>query len=222
MRLLSNILKVLKPAPPKPAPPKVAGLFAPPYGPAAGWWRDDHVEQLRKYTSWVYAAVNAIAQEAARQRPYLYRDTGPAEHDQEPLPTAHPLARLSAGGEGNPLDPDHLEPAGQAPSAGDRDSVISTAGAAPGRCTDSSEPALLGVAAGDGPASGPASAAKPDGLAAGAVDAAGGAWPSASKTITSARRSMAKLASSSARVFSSRGMWRKLQRCNFSSSSWAS
>ena len=28
----------------------------------AGWWRDDTVEQLRNYQSWVYAAVNAIAQ----------------------------------------------------------------------------------------------------------------------------------------------------------------
>jgi phage portal protein BeeE len=78
-----------------PAAPKVAGLFA---GPStarpAGWWRDDHVEQLRNYTSWVYAAVNAIAQEVARQRPDLYRTTGPADHDREPLPPAHPLGRL--------------------------------------------------------------------------------------------------------------------------------
>src|SRR6188508_1309485 len=80
---------------PRPADGRVgAGVF--PAARPAGWWRDDHVEQLRHYTSWVYAAVNAIAQEAARQRPYLYRDTGPAEHDQEPLPTTHPLARLLA------------------------------------------------------------------------------------------------------------------------------
>jgi len=79
------------------AAPRMAGLFAgPPTAPAAGWWRDDHVEQLRHYTSWVYAAVNAIAQEVARQRPYLCRTTGPAEHDQEPLPPSHPLARLLA------------------------------------------------------------------------------------------------------------------------------
>ena len=31
----------------------------------AGWWRDDQVEQLRNYQSWVYAAVNAIAQDVA-------------------------------------------------------------------------------------------------------------------------------------------------------------
>ena len=61
------------------AAPRMAGLFAgPPTAPAAGWWRDDHVEQLRHYTSWVYAAVNAIAQEVARQRAYLCRTTGPA------------------------------------------------------------------------------------------------------------------------------------------------
>ena len=38
----------------------------------AGWWRDDQVEQLRNYQSWVYAAVNAIAQEVARQRPFVF------------------------------------------------------------------------------------------------------------------------------------------------------
>ena len=94
MRVLSSILKALRPAPPKPAPPKVAGLFAPAYGPAAGWWQSDPAEQLRNYRSWVYAAVNAIAQEAAKHRPLLYTNTGPAEHDQTPLPHTHPLARL--------------------------------------------------------------------------------------------------------------------------------
>src|SRR5438874_3827104 len=79
------------------AAPRMAGLFAaPPAAPAAGWWRDDHVEQLRHYTSWVYTAVNAIAQEVARQRPALDRVTGPADHDRAPLPPAHPLARLVA------------------------------------------------------------------------------------------------------------------------------
>src|SRR5947209_3841769 len=62
MSFLTRVLKALRPA--KAAAPKVAGLFA---GPStarpAGWWRDDHVEQLRNYTSWVYAAVNAVAQE---------------------------------------------------------------------------------------------------------------------------------------------------------------
>jgi len=42
------------------------GVLGPAMRPA-GWWRDDHVEQLRNYQSWVYAAVNAIAQEIARQ-----------------------------------------------------------------------------------------------------------------------------------------------------------
>ncbi len=71
----------------------VASLFAAPIRPA-GWWRDDQVEQLRNYQSWVYAAVNAIAQEVAQQRPFLYRNTGQAEHEQLPLPAAHPLVRL--------------------------------------------------------------------------------------------------------------------------------
>ncbi len=61
---------------------------------AAGWWRDDPIEQLRNYQSWVYAAVNAIAQEVARQRPYFYVNTGQAEHEQTPLPHTHPLVRL--------------------------------------------------------------------------------------------------------------------------------
>ena len=45
----------------------------------AGWWRDDTVEQLRNYQSWVYAAVNAIAQEVARQRPFHFVNTGQAD-----------------------------------------------------------------------------------------------------------------------------------------------
>src|SRR5215216_3829758 len=95
MSLLTRVLKALKPA--QAAAPRVAGLFAgPPAARPAGWWRDDHVEQLRHYSSWVYAAVNAIAQEVARQRPTFYRDTGPADHDQEPLAANHPLARLLA------------------------------------------------------------------------------------------------------------------------------
>ena len=81
MSLLTRFLKALRPATPKPPPPRVAGVFAPPY-PAAGWWHDDPAEQLRNYRSWVYAAVNAIAQEAARHRPFLYLNTGQAEHEQ--------------------------------------------------------------------------------------------------------------------------------------------
>src|SRR6266436_3480875 len=63
-------------------------------GRPAGWWRDDQVEQLRNYQSWVYAAVNAIAQDIARQKPFLFRNTGQADHEQIPLPHTHPLVRL--------------------------------------------------------------------------------------------------------------------------------
>ena len=69
------------------------GFFAPPY-PTGGWWKNDATEQLRNYSSWVYAAVNAIAQETARQKPYLFINTGQAEHEQTPLPHTHPLCRL--------------------------------------------------------------------------------------------------------------------------------
>ncbi len=91
---LAGLWKGLRPAAPKPAPPRAAALFAPPFGHPAGWWRDDPAEQLRNYQSWVYAAVNAVAQEAARQRPYLYVNTGQADHEQVPLPHTHPLCRL--------------------------------------------------------------------------------------------------------------------------------
>lgn len=60
----------------------------------AGWWRDDSYEQLRNYQSWVYAAVNAIAQEVARQKPFLFINTGQAEHEQVPLAQNHPLVQL--------------------------------------------------------------------------------------------------------------------------------
>jgi HK97 family phage portal protein len=93
MRLLSRLTALFKHHRP-PADGRAARLFAPPFAPAAGWWRDDPAEQLRNYTSWVYAAVNAIAQEVARQRPFLYRNTGQADHDQSPLPHTHPLCRL--------------------------------------------------------------------------------------------------------------------------------
>ena len=93
MSLLSHILKALRPGPPKPAPPRITKVFAPPV-PAPGWWGSDPAEQLRNYRSWVYAAVNAIAQEAARQRPFLYTNTGQADHEQRPLPHTHPLCRL--------------------------------------------------------------------------------------------------------------------------------
>jgi HK97 family phage portal protein len=80
----------------QPAPAaRVAQLFATPAQlNQPGWWRDDHVEQLRNYQSWVYAAVNAIAQEVAMQQPYLYVNAGQAEHEQTPLPHGHPLVRL--------------------------------------------------------------------------------------------------------------------------------
>jgi HK97 family phage portal protein len=78
-----------------PAAARVAELFAA-SGPLlqAGWWRDDQTEQLRNYQSWVYAAINAIAQEVAMQRPFLFVNTGQAEHEQTPLPHHHPLVRL--------------------------------------------------------------------------------------------------------------------------------
>ena len=79
----------------KSADPRAAALFAPAY-PGGGWWRDDPGEQLRHYSSWVYAAVNAIAQEVARQKPFLFVETGQADHEQIPLPHTHPLCRLLA------------------------------------------------------------------------------------------------------------------------------
>src|SRR5947208_7581137 len=96
MSLWSRVLSVLKADRAAPAA-RLTGLFAgPPAARPAGWWRDDHVEQLRNYSSWVYAAVNAIAQEVARQTPETVRVTGPADHDREPLAPNHPLARLLA------------------------------------------------------------------------------------------------------------------------------
>jgi hypothetical protein len=45
----------------RPAESRMAEVFAAPsVSRPAGWWRDDQVEQLRNYQSWVYAAVNAI------------------------------------------------------------------------------------------------------------------------------------------------------------------
>src|SRR5229473_2378476 len=73
----------------------MAQLLAAPYQLGQpGWWRDDHTEQLRNYQSWVYAAVNAIAQAVAMQRPFLYVNTGQAKHEQVPLSIDHPLVRL--------------------------------------------------------------------------------------------------------------------------------
>jgi HK97 family phage portal protein len=76
---------------------RIAGLAAAPaLLSQPGWWREDHTEQLRHYQSWVYAAVNAIAQEVAMQRPFLSQNTGQADHEQVPLPHDHPLVRLLA------------------------------------------------------------------------------------------------------------------------------
>jgi len=93
MSLVSRLVKALRPPAPKVPPPKIASVFAPPF-PAGGWWHDDPTEQLRNYRSWVYAAVNAIAQETARHKPFLYLNTGQAEHEQTALPHTHPLCRL--------------------------------------------------------------------------------------------------------------------------------
>jgi HK97 family phage portal protein len=94
MRLWQQLLTWIKARRPPQSEPRVAVLAAPQAPSPAGWWRDDHGEQLRNYQSWVYAAVNAIAQEVAMQRPYLFTSSGQAEHEQTPLPHGHPLVRL--------------------------------------------------------------------------------------------------------------------------------
>jgi HK97 family phage portal protein len=92
-----ELVKALRGAAPKLAPSRMATLFAPPTIPAfAGFWRNDPTEQLRNYQSWVYAAVNAIGQEVARQKPFLFLNTGQADHEQLPLSHTHPLCRLLA------------------------------------------------------------------------------------------------------------------------------
>ncbi|MFO0809066.1 MAG: phage portal protein [Gemmataceae bacterium] len=93
MSVWSRLTRLLKARPA--AADRLTTLFAPAARPA-GWWRDDPAEQLRQYSSWVYAAVNAIAQAVAGQTPELYRSTGPATHDREPLGPDHPLAQLLA------------------------------------------------------------------------------------------------------------------------------
>jgi HK97 family phage portal protein len=94
VRRLAAAVKALRGGPEKPVAPKIASLLANPFGPAAGWWRDDPAEQLRNYQSWVYSAVNAIAQEVAKQKPHLFLNTGQADHEQTALPHTHPLCRL--------------------------------------------------------------------------------------------------------------------------------
>jgi HK97 family phage portal protein len=59
-----------------------------------GWWQDNPLEQVRNFRSWVYVAVHAIAQEAARYQPRVFRSTGPGDDEQLPLPQHHPLCRL--------------------------------------------------------------------------------------------------------------------------------
>jgi HK97 family phage portal protein len=93
VKLLQQFKHWLAPLPPVgPA----ARLFAAPFAPAGGWWRDDPHEQLRQFQSWVFAAVSAIAQEVALQAPQCFQDTGPADHEQNALPLTHPLPRLLA------------------------------------------------------------------------------------------------------------------------------
>lgn len=62
--------------------------------PHGGWWQDNPLEQVRNFRSWVYVAVHAIAQEAARYQPRALRSTGPGDDEQLPLPQHHPLCRL--------------------------------------------------------------------------------------------------------------------------------
>lgn len=90
--MFNRVRSWFKAAAPQAAPKALAGGGVVTRSP--GWWRDDSVEQLRNYQSWVYAAVNAIAQEVARQRPFLFINTGQADHEQTPLPHSHPLVRL--------------------------------------------------------------------------------------------------------------------------------
>ena len=90
----AHVLKSLRAKPMTATPHRIGTLFAPLSAPAAGWWRDDPTEQLRQYQSWVYAAVNAIGQEVARQKPFLFTNTGQADHEQTPLLHTHPLCRL--------------------------------------------------------------------------------------------------------------------------------
>src|ERR1700686_2821108 len=95
MHLWNRLRSLWKAAAAKPAPePRLGNVFSNTATRPAGWCRDDHVEQLRNYQSWVYAAVNAIAQEVARRGPFIYLNTGQAEHEQSPLPHRHPLIRL--------------------------------------------------------------------------------------------------------------------------------
>ena len=90
----AHVLKSLRAKPMTATPHRIGTLFAPLSAPVAGWWRDDPTEQLRQYQSWVYAAVNAIGQEVARQKPFLFTNTGQADHEQTPLLHTHPLCRL--------------------------------------------------------------------------------------------------------------------------------
>lgn len=62
--------------------------------PWSGWWQENPTEQIRNFRSWVYVAVHAIAQEAARYQPRVFRSTGPGDDEQLPLPQHHPLCRL--------------------------------------------------------------------------------------------------------------------------------
>lgn len=99
MNLLARLgaaAKALRTPPAQSRPPNVFGPAGPGFTTSSGWWRDDPAEQVRQFQSWVYAAVNAVGQEVARQRPQLTDATGTADHERTPLPMDHPLSRLLA------------------------------------------------------------------------------------------------------------------------------
>jgi HK97 family phage portal protein len=72
---------------------RILRSFAPPWRNTAGWWGSISTEQVNHFNSWVYAAVNAIAQEIAQQHPHVLRTTS-TNKVNDPLPVTHPFAAL--------------------------------------------------------------------------------------------------------------------------------